>query len=94
MIGTGCAWWGYATASSVGMPSNVKPCARAKPLAAASPTRSPVNEPGPSATATARKPLGCTPACASICAIAGISSSVWRLAECQLYSATSPRTPS
>jgi len=46
------------------------------------------------ATPTAVNWLAVMPARSSICAVVGSSSSVWRLAECQLYSAISPFSPS
>ena len=63
--------------SSVGTPTSLSLREMDRPLAAAMPTRTPVNEPGPSATAMPAKSLTVTSSCANIPAMRGASSTVW-----------------
>ena len=57
--------------------SSLSPRDKARPLAAATPTRNPVNEPGPSETAMPAKSSTVASTCASIPAMRGVNSTVW-----------------
>ena len=62
--------------SSVGTPTSLRPRDMARPLAAATPTRKPVNEPGPSDTAMPAKSSTVASSCASIPEMRGVNSTV------------------
>jgi len=64
--------------------------ARQSPLARLMPMRSPVNDPGPTATATPRNASGPLPSRSNMAAMAGATSTVCRLSDRQLCSASTP----
>ena len=71
-------------------PTTPMPSAWASPLAAATPTRSPVKRPGPTSTATTSRSAGVRPTCARRCSSAGVSVSTWRRRPVSVNSASTP----
>ncbi len=69
---------GYASTSSVEMPTSAAPLPRAIPCPAAIATRRPVKDPGPTATATRSTDDSAVRVERSARSIAGKSSSPWR----------------
>src|SRR3954468_9274575 len=82
---------GYATTSSVEIPTSEPPVPRAMPCAAAIATRRPVKEPGPVATATRSTSARLCRAPERTRSIVGKSSSPWRRCACHVSSASTPR---
>src|SRR3989442_6235011 len=82
---------GYARTSSVETPTSAAPLPRAIPCPAAIATRSPVNEPGPVATATRDTAESAVRVDPRIRPMAGKSSSPWRRCARQVSSASTSR---
>src|SRR2546428_10898739 len=82
---------GYARTSSVETPTSAAPLPRAIPWPAAIATRSPVNEPGPVATATRVTAENAVRVLARIRSLAGKSSSPCPRCACQVSSARTSR---
>src|SRR3989442_7591385 len=83
--------WGYARTSRVETPTSAAPFPRAIPCPAAIATRSPVNDPGPVATATRVTAERALRVFARIRSIAGNSSSPCRRWACHVSSASTSR---
>src|SRR2546428_2684425 len=83
--------WGYARTSRVETPTSAAPFPRAIPCPAAIATRSPVNDPGPVATATRVTAERALRVLARIRSIAGKSSSPCRRCACHVSSASTSR---
>src|SRR5438132_1693172 len=82
---------GCGSTSSVDMPTSAAPLPRAIPWPAAIATRSPVKDPGPTATATRSTDESAVLVERSARSIAGKSSSPWRRCACQVSSARTSR---
>src|SRR6266849_4573741 len=83
--------WGYARTSRVETPTSAAPFPRAMPCPAAIATRRPVNDPGPTATATRSTDESGVRVIRSARSIAGKSSSPCRRCACHVSSARTSR---